>query len=57
MTEKRPKSAPEIADEPGWQERFRRGLERALSTPPPRHKPTVPQKPKREKPASKKRSQ
>ena len=25
---------PEIADEPGWEDRFQRGLQRALSTPP-----------------------
>jgi hypothetical protein len=25
---------PEIADEPGWAERFQRGLRRALNTPP-----------------------
>ena len=42
---------PEIKDEPGWDERFQRGLRRALNTPPqPRGKPMP--KPK-ERPASK----
>jgi hypothetical protein len=50
--EHKPKPAmPEIADEPGMAERFQRGLQRALNTPPQhRTKPTT--KPK-ERPASK----
>jgi hypothetical protein len=45
---------PEIVDEPGWDERFQRGLQRALNTPPQhRAKPTP--KPK-ERPASKGRA-
>jgi hypothetical protein len=39
---------PEVADEPGWQERFQRGLQRALNTPPA---PRVPKA--KERPASK----
>lgn len=40
-TRDKPK-APEITDEPGMAERFQRGLQRALHTPPkPRLKPTL----------------
>jgi hypothetical protein len=33
---------PEIADEPGWQERFQRGLKRALTTPPQHRRTSKP---------------
>jgi hypothetical protein len=45
------KPPPFTEDDPDWQERFQRGLERALSTPPKSHKP-IGAKPK-ERPASK----
>ncbi len=44
------KPPPFTEDDPDWQERFQRGLERALSTPPKSHKP-IGAKPK-ERPAS-----
>jgi hypothetical protein len=44
------RSEPEIADEPGWAERFQRGLERAVRTP---HKPHEPLRNPKERPASK----
>jgi hypothetical protein len=51
MKRPKPPPLPEIADEPGMAERFQRGLQRALNTPPThRTKPTP--KPK-ERPASK----
>lgn len=56
MTDKssrQPPELPEIIDEPGMAERFQRGLQRALNTPPQhRTKPTP--KPK-ERPASKRK--
>jgi hypothetical protein len=49
---KKPQELPDkITDEPGMEERFQRGLQRALSTP-PQHRQTPTQKPK-ERPASK----
>jgi hypothetical protein len=48
--DRRKPEMPEIKDEPGMAERFQRGLQRALNTPPQhRTKPTTP-KPK-ERPA------
>lgn len=41
---------PEIVDEPGWGERFQRGLHRAFETP---HKPHEPIRKPKERPASK----
>lgn len=39
-THTKPQPPPEIVDEPGMEERFQRGLQRALNTPPkPRSKP------------------
>lgn len=54
MAEKRKLGESEqitVTDEPGMAERFRRGLQRALSTP-PKHRPAPTPKPK-ERPASK----
>lgn len=51
MAKPPPKPIPEIVDEPGMAERFQRGLQRALNTPPTPRKPLTP-KPK-ERPASK----
>ena len=42
---------PEIADEPGWAERFQRGLQRALNTPPQHRSAPTPKA--KERPASK----
>jgi hypothetical protein len=52
MSKTKPQPIVEVHDEPGMAERFQRGLQRALNTPPQhRAKPTMP-KPK-ERPASK----
>lgn len=52
MTDKKSESdLPKIVDEPGMAERFQRGLQRALNTP-PQHRTKVMPKPK-ERPASK----
>jgi hypothetical protein len=48
---KRSPHLPEIVDEPGMAERFQRGLQRALNTP-PQHRTKATAKPK-ERPASK----
>jgi hypothetical protein len=42
---------PQIADEPGWQDRFQRGLQRALNTPPQHRTKAAPKT--KERPASK----
>lgn len=47
----KPKEPQELTDEPGWAERFQRGLQRALSTSPKPHKP-IGRKPK-ERPGTK----
>jgi hypothetical protein len=46
-----PPVSPEVLDEPGWQERFQRGLQRALNTPAQPH--TKPTPKVKERPASK----
>jgi hypothetical protein len=51
MAEKRKSDAIEIQDESGMAERFQRGLQRALNTP-PKHRTASLSKPK-ERPASK----
>jgi len=52
MVEKSKSELPEIHDEPGMAERFQRGLQRALNTP-PQHRPAPKRK---EHPASKGRA-
>lgn len=42
---KRRSTEPPVVDEPGWQDRFQRGLQRALSTP-PEHRTAPAPKPK-----------
>jgi hypothetical protein len=49
MTEKQKTDLPNIEDEPGMAERFQRGLQRALNTP-PQHRPAPKRK---QRPASK----
>jgi hypothetical protein len=51
MVEKSKSELPEIQDEPGMAERFQRGLQRALNTP-PQHRTKPTRKPKG-RPASK----
>jgi hypothetical protein len=48
---KPPPAAPEIADESGWQDRFQRGLQRALNTPPQHREKPAPKT--KTRPASK----
>jgi len=50
MVEKSKSELPEIHDEPGMAERFQRGLQRALNTPPQhRTKPTHPKRKDKQK--------
>jgi len=53
MAEKNPESSIEIVDEPGMAERFQRGLQRALNTP-PKHR-IAPTPKAKERPAPKNR--
>jgi hypothetical protein len=39
MKRAKPPELPEIADKPGWDQRFQRGLQRVINTP---HKPITP---------------